>query len=234
MKMAVNLNDHSSVQVLLLLFTHAAQFCSTSVTVCYRYLYSSPLSVYDQNQEVNKWCKSATIIREYPLTGNTLFDNSNMTHNDFMLQAFQEAFSGVRNNKGGPFGAVIVSKGNVISRGCNSVTSSNDPTAHAEIVAIRNACSALNTFELPDAVLYTTCEPCPMCMAAVYWAKIKTIYYCSDRNDAANIGFDDKFIYEELNNPPAKRAGTNLLKLDLPQAGDLMKEWINKEDKTSY
>lgn len=157
-----------------------------------------------------------------------------MTDKDYMLAAFDEAFSGMRNNKGGPFGAVIVAKGTIIGRGSNLVSSTNDPTAHAEVVAIRMACQTMHAFHLSDAVLYTTCEPCPMCMAAVYWAKIKTVFYCSDRNDAANIGFDDRFIYDELSCPPNNRSMTTSVKLDLPIAAELLKEWTSKQDKTLY
>ena len=99
----------------------------------------------------------------------------------FLTQAIEQAFDCVHKNKGGPFGAVIVQDGKVIGRGCNSVTSANDPTAHAEVMAIRDACRNLQTFHLPDAVIYTSCEPCPMCLSAIYWAGIKTVYYGSDR-----------------------------------------------------
>jgi guanine deaminase len=111
-----------------------------------------------------------------------------MTHEDYMLCAFDEAFKGMRSNKGGPFGSVIVSDGIVIGKGHNMVTSTNDPTAHAEIVAIRNACRAVAAFHLPYAVLYTSCEPCPMCLAAIYWANIKAVYYCADRIYSLKLG----------------------------------------------
>ncbi|MBN8641248.1 MAG: nucleoside deaminase [Flavobacteriales bacterium] len=156
-----------------------------------------------------------------------------MTHEDYMLFAFDEAFTGMRSNKGGPFGSVIVSDGIVIGKGHNMVTSTNDPTAHAEVVAIRNACRAAAAFHLPNAVLYTSCEPCPMCLAAIYWANIKTVYYCADRIDAARIGFDDKFIYEELIISPSKRI-MKVEQLHLPISNELFNEWTDKQDKTSY
>lgn len=156
-----------------------------------------------------------------------------MTHEDYMLCAFNEAFTGMRSNKGGPFGAVIVSDGIVVGKGHNMVTSTNDPTAHAEIVAIRNACQATAAFHLKGAVIYTSCEPCPMCLAAIYWANIKTVYYCADRIDAANIGFDDKFIYEELIISPNKRR-MKVEQILLPISTILFNEWANKQDKTPY
>lgn len=156
-----------------------------------------------------------------------------MTHEDYMLCAFDEAFKGMRSNKGGPFGSVIASDGIVIGKGHNMVTSTNDPTAHAEIVAIRNACRAVAAFHLPNAVLYTSCEPCPMCLAAIYWANIKTVYYCADRIDAARIGFDDKFIYDELIISPSKRS-MKVEQLYFPISTELFNEWTTKQDKTSY
>jgi guanine deaminase len=156
-----------------------------------------------------------------------------MTHNDFMFCAFEEAFIGMRNNHGGPFGAVITLEGIIIGKGYNMVTSTNDPTAHAEIVAIRNACKNTNTFHLTDSVLYTSCEPCPMCLAAMYWANIKTVYFCSDRLDAAEIGFNDKFIYDELNISIDKRK-MKVEKIHLPLATELFNEWVKKQDKTPY
>ncbi|GHV67392.1 hypothetical protein FACS1894199_12800 [Bacteroidia bacterium] len=151
----------------------------------------------------------------------------------YMDCAFEEAFTGIRNNEGGPFGAVVVLNNEIIGKGHNMVTSHNDPTAHAEIVAIRNACNSRQTFHLNDAVLYTTCEPCPMCLAAIYWANIHTIYYYYDRNDAANIGFSDKFIYEELEKPMSKRS-IEIKKIETQVSNDVFDEWKNKEDKLMY
>ena len=154
-------------------------------------------------------------------------------HGDHMISAFDEAFIGMRNNDGGPFGAVIVLNDKIIGKGHNMVTSQNDPTAHAEIVAIRNACNNKKIFHLDNAILYTTCEPCPMCLSAIYWANIKAIYYYYDRNDAANIGFNDKFIYDELEKPINIRS-VGIKKIELQIPSDLFEEWKNKQDKLMY
>ncbi len=156
-----------------------------------------------------------------------------MTHEEFMLTAFEEAFAGMRSNKGGPFGAIIVSDGCIIGQGCNQVTSTNDPTAHAEIVAIRNACRNKNSFQLSGSVLYTSCEPCPMCLAAIYWSNIKMVYFCSSKEDADTIGFIDKYIYDELNLQANSRRVPHI-KLYLPVATALFDEWTSKIDKTTY
>src|SRR3954467_3464369 len=131
-----------------------------------------------------------------------------MSQNDefFMREAIRLAEEGMRSNRGGPFGCVIVRQGKVVARGNNRVTSTNDPTAHAEVTAIREACRELGTFQLVDCELYTSCEPCPMCLAAIYWARIPTVYYANTRADAAAIGFDDDFIYRQMPLPPAQQA----------------------------
>src|SRR5579863_3535871 len=118
--------------------------------------------------------------------------------NPFMARAIQLSIDSVRAGEGGPFGAVIVREGKIIAEGVNRVTSSNDPTAHAEVLAIRQACEALGVFELKDCELYTSCEPCPMCLGAIYWARLSQIYFANTAEDAAKIGFDDSFIYNEL------------------------------------
>lgn len=151
----------------------------------------------------------------------------------YMDEAFNEAFYSVRNNEGGPFGAVVVKDGKIIGKGGNRVISQNDPTAHAEIMAIRDACRKIENFDLTGAVLYSTCEPCPMCLSAIYWANIQTVYYCSTRHDAASIGFKDNHIYEELNLHPEKRR-TNFLCVSHPKAVELFKEWDDKRDKIPY
>ena len=156
-----------------------------------------------------------------------------MNHKEYMDVAFEEAFIGMRNNQGGPFGAVIVLHDNIIGRAHNMVTQSNDPTAHAEVMAIRNACKNLNSFKLDQAVLYTSCEPCPMCLAAIYWAGIKTLYYCADKADAHRIGFDDNFIYDEFKLPIEQRS-IACKHLDSPLREPLFHEWENKTDKTPY
>ncbi|WP_231490122.1 nucleoside deaminase [Pedobacter sp. Leaf170] len=119
-------------------------------------------------------------------------------HAEFMRLAISLSVKNVKENIGGPFGAVVVKDGEIIAGSGNKVTSTNDPTAHAEVSAIRLACTKLNTFDLSGCVIYTSCEPCPMCLGAIYWAKIDTIYYANTKFDAENIGFSDKFIYEEL------------------------------------
>ena len=123
-----------------------------------------------------------------------------MTEKDkyFMRRAIELAEEGMDSNSGGPFGAVIVKDNKIIAEGFNSVTSLKDPTAHAEIMAIRKACQKLNSFQLEDCTIYTSCEPCPMCLGAIYWARPKMVYYGCDRKDASEIGFDDQFIYDEL------------------------------------
>ncbi len=118
--------------------------------------------------------------------------------NSFMEQAIRLAVDNVRSGQGGPFAAVVVKNGQVVATGSNRVTSTNDPTAHAEVTAIREACRALNTFQLTGCELYTSCEPCPMCLGAIYWARPDRVYFAATARDAADAGFDDPFIYDEL------------------------------------
>jgi guanine deaminase len=129
-----------------------------------------------------------------------------MSNENFMREAIKLADEGMASGRGGPFGCVVVRRGAIIGRGNNRVTSTNDPTAHAEVVAIRDACANLETFQLTDCELYTSCEPCPMCLSAIYWARIPTVYYGNTRQDAADIGFDDDFIYQQVPLAPEKRA----------------------------
>lgn len=133
-------------------------------------------------------------------------ENTNLLHEKFMRIAIELAEKNVLESLGGPFGAVVVKNGEIISQSGNLVTVTNDPTAHAEISAIRLACTKLNTFDLTDCVIYTSCEPCPMCLSAIYWSRISTVYYANTKVDAGNIGFDDKFIYEELEKPMGQRS----------------------------
>jgi guanine deaminase len=151
----------------------------------------------------------------------------------YLDEAFNEAFLSVRNNIGGPFGAVVVMDGKVIGKGGNRVSSQNDPTAHAEIVAIRDACKHISNFDLSGAVLYSTCEPCPMCLSAIYWSNIKAVYFCSTRHEADYIGFKDNHIYEELNLAPEKRK-IAFTRVAHPKAVELFSEWSEKADKISY
>ena len=150
-----------------------------------------------------------------------------------MREAVRMADEGMRSNSGGPFGCVIVRGGEIISRASNRVTATNDPTAHAEMSAIRDACRALATFELADCELYTSCEPCPMCLAAIYWARIPTVYYANTRADAAAIGFDDDSIYREISLPPEKRA-IKMAPLLRAEAQQTFQAWIEKPDKLVY
>ena len=120
---------------------------------------------------------------------------------EFMQEAIRLSIENVKSGKGGPFGAVIVKDGEIIARGANEVTSSGDPTAHAEVVAIRNACKALGTFQLDGCEIYTSCEPCPMCLGAIYWARPDKMYFANTKKDAADINFDDQFIYDEIEIP---------------------------------
>jgi tRNA(Arg) A34 adenosine deaminase TadA len=137
---------------------------------------------------------------------------------DFMRQAIELAIENVTSGRGGPFGAVIVRNGEVIATGVNTVTVTNDPTAHAEVVAIRNACGVLKDFSLPECTIYTSCEPCPMCLAAIYWARMERIFYSATAAQAASAGFDDAFLYEELR----KRIGERKLPEErlLAECGD--------------
>ncbi len=150
-----------------------------------------------------------------------------------MREAIRLAVDNVHSGKGGPFGAVIVKDGKIIARGSNLVTSTNDPTAHAEVVAIRNACKELGSFQLDDCEIYTSCEPCPMCLGAIYWARPAKIYFGCTKKDAADIHFDDSFIYEEIPLPVDKRSIPTVQFLR-EEAVEAFKAWTNKEDKIAY
>jgi guanine deaminase len=128
------------------------------------------------------------------------------THTDFLAEAIRLSIANVQTSAGGPFGAVIVRDGEILVRGANAVTATNDPTAHAEIVAIRAACTALGDFELRGCILYSSCEPCPMCLAAAYWARLEAVYFAATQDDAASVDFDDAFLYRELALPHAARS----------------------------
>lgn len=151
----------------------------------------------------------------------------------YMIEAINQALYGMNANEGGPFGCVIVKDGKIVGRGNNKVTSSNDPTAHAEVTAIRDACKNLNSFQLDGCELYTSCEPCPMCLGAIYWARPDKVFYGSTKQDAANIGFDDAFIYTEISLPHMERT------IPFEQLGheislEPFEEWTKKQDKTTY
>jgi len=151
----------------------------------------------------------------------------------FILEAIALSKKGMLENKGGPFGCVIVKGDEIVGRGWNCVTSSNDPTAHAEVTAIRDACKNLGTFQLDDCEIYTSCEPCPMCMGAIYWARPKKVYYANTRVDAANIGFDDSLIYEELVLPVNQRR-IAMECIGREEALKVFELWANKSDKHPY
>lgn len=150
-----------------------------------------------------------------------------------MRRAISLAQRGIDAGAGGPFGAVVVKDGEIVGEGCNQVTSTNDPTAHAEVVAIRNACQNLNSFQLEGCVLYTSCEPCPMCLGAIYWARPQQIFFACTHEDAAGIGFDDHFIYDEIERPIEERhiKSINFLR---DEGLEVFKNWAGKTDKTKY
>lgn len=150
-----------------------------------------------------------------------------------MQAAIDLSINGMTNNEGGPFGAVVVKNGEIVGRGNNKVTSSNDPTAHAEVIAIRDACKNLNTFQLDGCVIYTSCEPCPMCLGAIYWARPDKVFFACTKVDAANAGFDDEFIYREIELTYDKRTIVfeQLMRNEAQLAFD---KWKEKEDKKAY
>lgn len=156
-----------------------------------------------------------------------------MNHETFMRRACELSVQHMTQGHGGPFGAVIVKNGEIVAEGWNQVTSTNDPTAHAEVSVIRTACKNLETFELTDCVIYTSCEPCPMCLAAIYWANIKHVYYGNTRHDAHDIGFSDADIYDEF----AKEVDQRKIKMTMLCRDDAQQAfvmWEQNEDKTPY
>lgn len=158
-----------------------------------------------------------------------------MTDDDrkFMTRAIELAKMSVETNTGGPFGCVVVKDGKIVGEGSNRVTSTNDPTAHAEVVAIREACAGLNSFQLDGCAIYTSCEPCPMCLGAIYWARPAHVFYACTREDAAEIGFDDDFIYEELekNNGERELQLTNIMR---DESLAVFEQWAANPDKIEY
>ncbi len=155
-----------------------------------------------------------------------------MTSQDFMREAIRLSIDNIKQG-GGPFGAVIVKGGEIIARGANHVVLANDPTAHAEVTAIREACARLHTYDLSGCEIYSSCEPCPMCLSAIYWAHLSHLYFACTKDDAARIHFDDKFIYQELELPIHERhLPTNTLMRD--QALQAFRDWEDKPDKTAY
>lgn len=155
-----------------------------------------------------------------------------MTKEELMQRAIELSINSVRNG-GGPFGAVIAREGEIIAEGSNGVTIYNDPTAHAEVTAIRKACEKLGTFDLKGCEIYTSCEPCPMCLGAIYWAHLDKIYYANDRKDAAEIGFDDDFIYQEIEVKPQYRKKPSEI-LMREEGLEAFRIWNKKTDKIEY
>ena len=155
-----------------------------------------------------------------------------MTKEELMQRAIELSINSLRNG-GGPFGAVIAHEGEIIAEGSNGVTIYNDPTAHAEVTAIRKACEKLGTFELKGCEIYTSCEPCPMCLGAIYWAHLDKIYYANDRKDAADIGFDDDFIYQEIEVKPQYRKKPSEF-LMREEGLEAFRIWNKKTDKIEY
>jgi len=151
----------------------------------------------------------------------------------YMQAAVDLARQGMNHGIGGPFGCIIVKGDTIVGKGCNSVASTNDPTAHAEVVAIRDACRHLHTFQLTDCEIYTSCEPCPMCMGAIYWARPKKVYFGATRHDAAAAGFDDSLIYQELTAPLQERI-IEIVNVGRERAIIVFDEWMVKPDKVSY
>ena len=156
-----------------------------------------------------------------------------LKHIHFLNEAIKEARKGLKAGHGGPFGAVIVKNGKIIARGHNRVTSSNDPTAHAEVTAIRAACKKLKSFELKGCIIYSSCEPCPMCLGAIYWARPKALYFAADRVRAAASNFDDAVIYREVPLPPGKRTLPTVC-IKIPGHNVPFDEWDAKENKKTY
>jgi len=151
----------------------------------------------------------------------------------FMRKAIRLSMENVQSGNGGPFGTVIVKNGRIIATGVNEVTKSNDPTAHAEMIAIRNACEELNSFQLDGCDIYCSCEPCPMCLGAIYWARPKSIYFANSKKDAAEINFDDNFIYQEIKLPIHERKLT-ITQLLRDEAQSVFLQWQESENKIEY
>ena len=157
--------------------------------------------------------------------------------NEYMEEAIKLSEENLKTNAGGPFGACIVKEGVIIGKGSNNVLKNNDPTAHAEIMAIRDACSNINSYDLSGCELYTSCYPCPMCLSAIIWSNIKKVYYGNTKEDAESIGFRDDFIYDYINNLVDGKADDNVLKLESMNRDETIKvfnEYMEKKDKTIY
>ncbi len=156
-----------------------------------------------------------------------------MPHEQWIREAVELGRTGLHQNGGGPFGAVVVANGKIAGRGWNQVTTSLDPTAHAEVTAIRDACQTLQRFDLRGCDLYTSCEPCPMCLAASYWARLERVFYGCTRNDAAEAGFDDEYLYQQIPLETSARALT-MVQIGRETAVQLFHDWAVKPDKVRY
>ncbi len=156
-----------------------------------------------------------------------------MVVENYMQEAIDLSIKNVTDNNGGPFGAVVVKDGKIIARGYNQVTNNNDPTAHAEVIAIREACKVLGSFQLTNCEIYTSCEPCPMCLGAIYWARPSRVYYANTKEDAASIQFDDDFIYKEIAKPIQYRE-LQFIQVMRKEANVAFDIWKNKTDKVEY
>jgi guanine deaminase len=176
-------------------------------------------------------CASSRRLYLLPLMDELMIGDS-MT-NPFMARAIQLAVQNVRSGQGGPFGAVVVQGNDILAEGVNQVTANNDPTAHAEVLAIRYACRKLGVFELKDCELYTSCEPCPMCLGAIYWTRFARVYYGSFAADASQAGFDDSFIYREIALLHAQR-GIPMIQIMREEALAAFRAWKEKPDKVRY
>jgi guanine deaminase len=153
--------------------------------------------------------------------------------NVWLRRVSELSYENVEKGIGGPFAALVVRNGKIIAEGTNRVLADQDPTAHAEVTAIRNACKVLGNFQLDDCVLISSCEPCPMCLGAIYWARPMAVYFCNDRKEAAEIGFDDNLIYSEINLQPAERK-IPFIPVHFAEAQKAFRLWKEKEDKTRY
>lgn len=153
--------------------------------------------------------------------------------NSFMARAIQLSIENVRSGRGGPFGTVVVKDGAIISEATNQVTATNDPTAHAEVLAIRHACKKLGVFDLQGCEIYTSCEPCPMCLGAIYWARLTRVYFANTAADASKVGFDDSAIYREIAQPHAKRQ-IPMIQMMRKEALAAFREWEDKPNKIGY
>lgn len=159
--------------------------------------------------------------------------NDQSNHTLFMREAIRLSKVAIDNGEGGPFGCVIVKNDTIVGKGYNNVTSTNDPTAHAEITAIRDACKNLKTFQLNDCVMYTSCEPCPMCFGAIYWARLMRVFFANTKKDAARIGFDDAFIYEEITVTMEERS-IPMHNISREEALVVFDQWYEKPEKVLY